>query len=224
MAGCKWCGKSGWLLRISANGMCDTCEATEIPVIVHRVKAIQEAQDMLGSSKVFETRVQKCEEIVGNAEDLLPYELKGITVVEPSAAEMRSAYEAEREKIVVDHFRAETERILARAGLLPTPQGMIAEATQALIKIDEARRDYGVDDPGLHESEHQVRRFIQTTQLRSNLEEARKEEFKGNREGALERYREALFFLTTEGTDHELRRENAGEIEERIRQLQDERE
>jgi hypothetical protein len=222
MAGCKWCGRSGWLLRISANGMCDTCEATEIPVIVQRVQAIQRAQDTMESSKVFTTRVRKCEEIVGNAEDLLPYERKGITVMEPSAAELKSAYEAEREKMVVEHFRAETERILARAGLLPTPQAMIAEATQALIKIHEARRDYGVDDPGLHESEHHVRRFIQTTQLSTYLQEARKEEFEGNREGALERYREALFFLTTEGTDHELRRENAGEIEERIRQLEDE--
>jgi hypothetical protein len=224
MASCKWCGKSGWLLRISANGMCDTCEATEIPVIVHQVRAIKEAQDLVESSKVFETRVGKCEEIVGNAEDLLPYEIKGITVVEPSAAELKSAYEAKREEMVMEHFRAETERLLARAGLLPTPQAMIAEATQALIKIDEARRDYGVEDPSLLESEQQVRHFIQATELSSCLQEARKDELKGNREGALERYREALFFLTTEGTDHELRRENAGEIEERIRQLQDERE
>lgn len=219
MATCKWCGKSGWILPISANGMCDTCEATEVPLIVRLVQTLREAQGVVESTKAIRARVERCDDIIGIAEELIPYEVKGIAVVEPSAAELKSAYESERKMIVVEHFQAEVQRILARADLMVTPESTVTEATKALLVIDEARRDYGVGDPILDESEQLARRFIQKTQLDGHLREAEKEAFVGNGQKALGHCREALFFLTSEGMDGELRTEYEEKIESRIREL-----
>jgi hypothetical protein len=218
MATCKWCGRSGWLLSISANGMCDTCEATEVPSIVRKVQIIQESQSLVESGKSFKARVDRCDDIIRIAEKLIPYELKGITVVEPPAAELKAGYELERRKIVTEHFQAEVQRILKRAELMGTPQSMVTEATKALLKIGEAREEFGVDDPILDESEHLTRHFIHKTQLSGYLQEAEKAEFKGNREKALDQYQEALFFLTTEGVNDGLRTVHEGEIESKIRE------
>lgn len=222
MATCKWCGRSGWLLRVSVNGMCDTCEVTEIPMIVRQVQIIQECQSAVESGKTFESRVEHCEEIIRIAEELIPYELKGITVSDPSAADLKAGYEAQREKIITEHVEAEVQRILARAKLMGSPQSMVTEATNALLKIAEARNEHGVDDPVLDESEHLVRSFIHETRLNGYLQEAEKEEFKGNRGKALDQYQEALFFLTTERVDSGLLREHTGRIESKIRELRGE--
>lgn len=106
MATCKWCERSGWLLSLSANGMCDTCEVTEVPLIVRRVEAIQESQSIVDSAGTFQARIESCDDIIRTAEELIPYELKGISVAEPPAAELKAAYEAERERIVAEQLSA----------------------------------------------------------------------------------------------------------------------
>jgi hypothetical protein len=222
MATCKWCDRSGWLLRISANGLCDACEATEVPVIVRKVQVLRECQDAVESVRTLKSRVERCDDVIGIAEELIPYELKGITVVDPSAAELKSAYEAKRRELVIEDARAEVGKILARAQLLATPRSRISEATKALLEIERARSDYGVHDPVLDESSHLAHRFIQETQLGAHLNEGEREEFKGNRAKALDHYQDALFFLEGKGVDEELRTEHAGRIQDRIRELRQE--
>jgi len=172
MATCKWCGRSGWILPISANGMCDTCKATEVPLIVRLVQTLPEAQGVVDSTKAIRTRVERCDD------------------------------------------------------LMVTPESTVTEATEALLVIDEARRDYGVGHPILDESEHLARRFIQETQLDGYLREAEKEAFVGNGQKALghcqealDHCQEALFFLSSEGMDGELRTEYEEKIERKTREL-----
>jgi len=219
MAACKWCGKSGWLLRVSTNGMCNVCESVHVPVVMRKWQILQESEQLVKAGKTLKTRLGRCDDIIRIAGELIPYEQKGITTTLPPPSKFRSAYIEERQEIVTDHIKSEVQKILTKAELRATPRTTISEATKAVLKIDEARNEHGVDNSTLDDLEHMIRRFIHTTELNGYLAEAEKAEFKGNARRALDQYQEALFFLRNDEIEDQLQSDRIGEIEQKIRKL-----
>jgi len=188
-------------------------------MIVRQVQIVQESQRLVESGKTLQTRVGRCDDIIRITGELILYEERGITVLNPPPSVLRSQYVKEREDIVTEHLKAEAQKILTRAELKATPRSAIAEATKAVIKIGEARNEYDVDNPALDELEHLVRRFLHQTELKGYLTEAEKAEFKGNNKKAIDQLQEALFFLKNDKIVDELQSSQIKEIEEKILQL-----
>lgn len=219
---CRYCGRSGWFLSVSANELCDTCEPTYVPQIIRHLQIIRESQNLVETGKTLKTKVGRCEDVVANATALLPFEEKGVPTCSPPPSALIEAYTAERTAVVVEHTQEEVRKILTKAELKTSPRTKINAATKAVLKLDEARNEWGVDHPQLDAMEDTVRGFIHRAELDGYLEAAEKAEFKGQKKKALDQYQEALYFLRTDHVPDDEQSAQIADMERKIETLREE--
>ncbi|MGB7925730.1 MAG: hypothetical protein WCF57_21005 [Pyrinomonadaceae bacterium] len=94
----------------------------------------------------------------------------------------------------------------------------IETAMRALDVIDAARKVYP-DEPELNESEMAVREFVASVKVGRWVELAERAAFKQQYGRAIERYRDALFYLARETMKEEVRSETAERIGREIENL-----
>lgn len=94
----------------------------------------------------------------------------------------------------------------------------IETAQRALEVIDSARRYYP-DEAELHESESAVREFMASARVTHWVEMAERAAFKGYYARAIDRYRDALFYLSREDVSDAARAETAERIGREIEML-----
>lgn len=220
MAQCKMCGRKGFFLSVSANGLCNSCEPIVVMDVQQRGRVINDCMKLVAESKNMKTRLSRCDLLVEHAQALLEYEHKGIPTVSPSPSQLLTEYTAMRDQIVLEGVTAEVEKALAKAEIAATPRTSINEANKALLKIREDKQELR-DQAKLDQLEARVRRFSHETQLNAYIEAARKAEFKGQKKKALDQYQEALYFLRSDEIDDSLQAEKISEIEAKISELSD---
>ena len=81
MATCKLCNRSGLFLKLTKLGVCDRCEPAASAEILLRWKIIDESMRLVSKSRVLQTRLNRCDDIVENATTLLKYENAGIQFI-----------------------------------------------------------------------------------------------------------------------------------------------
>ena len=101
MGTCKWCGKSGWLVRVTKNGMCAGCHDTHTPRVLGKLRRVGDSIAIVDSGEVLKKRVERCEEIVRIARQLIPYEDRGIPLCNPPPSELIPRYEEELELLLL---------------------------------------------------------------------------------------------------------------------------
>lgn len=220
MAQCKMCGRKGFFLSVSANGLCNSCESIVVMDVQQRGRIVNDCMKLVAESKNMRTRLSRCDLLMDHAQALLEYEHKGIPTLTPSPSQLLSEYTAMRDQIVLEGVTAEVEKALAKAEIAAAPRTSINEANKALLKIREGKQELR-DQAKLDKLEARVRRFSHETQLNAYLEAARKAEFKGQKKKALDQYQEALYFLRSDEIDDSLQAEKIGEIEAKILELSD---
>lgn len=220
MGQCKMCGRKGFFLAVSVNGLCNACERIVVMDVQQRRRIIDDCMKLVAESKNMKTRLSRCDLLVEHAQALLEYEHKGIPTTSPSPSQVLTEYTAMRDQIVLEGVAAEVEKVLAKAEIAATPRTSINEANKALLKIREGRQELH-DQAKLDQLEACVRRFSHETQLNAYLEAARKAEFKGQKKKALDQYQEALYFLRSDEIDDSLQAEKIAEIEAKISELLD---
>jgi len=214
------CGRKGFFLSVSANGLCNSCEPIVVMDVQQRGRIVNDCMKLVAESKNMKTRLSRCDLLIEHAQALLEYEHKGISTVSPSPSQLLTEYTAMRDQIVLEGVTAEVEKALAKAEIAATPRTSINEANKALLKIREGKQELR-DQSKLNQLEARVRRFSHETQLNAYLEAARKAEFKGQKKKALDQYQEALYFLRSDEIDDSLQVEKISEIEAKISELSD---
>jgi hypothetical protein len=91
----------------------------------------------------------------------------------------------------------------------------IETATRALDVIDSALKVYP-DEPELHESATAIREYISSVKVAHWVELAERAAFKGQYSRAIDRYRDALFYLSREDMAEATRHESAEHITREI--------
>ena len=94
----------------------------------------------------------------------------------------------------------------------------IETATRAMDCIDSAWRVYA-DEPELRESKAAITEFISSVKVAHWVELAERSAFKGHYRRAIDRYRDALFYLTTGTVKEEVRLAGTEKIEREIEKL-----
>jgi len=220
MAQCKMCERKGIFLSVSENGLCKSCESIVVMNIQQRVRIINDCIKLVNESKNMSTQLSRYDLLREHAQALLEYEHKGIPTINPSPSQFLSEYTTNRDQIVLEGITAEVEKALAKAEIATTPRTSINEANKALLKIREGKKELN-DQAKLDQLEARIRHFSHEKQLNEYLEAARKAEFKGEKKKALDRYKEALYFLRSDDIDDSLQAEKIGEIEAKISELSD---
>jgi ssDNA-binding Zn-finger/Zn-ribbon topoisomerase 1 len=92
MAQCKMCGQKGFLLKVSANGLCKSCDPIVVMDVQQRGRIINDCMKLIDESKNIKTRLSRCDLLIEHAQALLEYEHKGIPTVNPSPSHLLSEY------------------------------------------------------------------------------------------------------------------------------------
>ena len=95
----------------------------------------------------------------------------------------------------------------------------IETANRALDCIDSALRVYP-DEPELHESKTAISEFIASVKVAHWVELAERSAFKGHYRRAIDRYRDALFYLSQDVVKADVRQAGTDKIEREILELQ----
>jgi hypothetical protein len=114
------------------------------------------------------------------------------------------------------HSRALTREAQQRARTFDK----IETANKALECIDSALRVYP-NEPELHASKIAVEEFIASVKVAHWVELAERSAFKGHYRRAIDRYKDALFFLNQDAVKADVRRAGSERIQREIEKLQD---
>ena len=96
----------------------------------------------------------------------------------------------------------------------------IETANRALECIDSAMRIYP-DEPELHESKLAIGEFIASVKVAHWVELAERSAFKGHYRRAIDRYRDALFYLNQDAVKTDVRMAGSEKIERKIAELEE---
>jgi len=88
MPTCKWCGKSGFFLSLSNNGLCKYCDVSIVSDFKGRERVMIESTNLINTSKNPETRLRRINVMREHLTALLKYEAKDITTTVPPPSEL----------------------------------------------------------------------------------------------------------------------------------------
>jgi hypothetical protein len=219
MAKCRYCGRSGWFMSVTDNGLCTSCNPIVVRDIVQRKKDIARQASALNLPGKFENKVQRCDAAIRHLKVLADYERRGIPVRDLSPSSFLKEYQQARNRILTDGLEKLVSDALAKAEMAQTAGAKITQASRALIRLRDFT-DQGAKPGHLETLERKLKDFVHTTQLNAYLRAAEKAEFKGQYKKALDQFREALYFLKHDEIDDKLQAAHIGEIEKRIAELE----
>ncbi len=218
MAQCKYCGRSGWLLAITANGLCNNCNPIVVMDLVQRVRIINDSLKLVRESKKLDTQLSRCDLIIEHASALMKYEQLGIPTLNPLPSALIKEFQPMHDQIIVDALTSEFENARSKAEVAPSVTIKVNLLSKVLLKVREYKPK--ANNPSILDSlERQISQLIQDTQLAGYLDSAKKAEFKGQKKKALDQYYEALYFLKHDDIDDSLQQEHISLIESKIAEL-----
>ena len=150
------------------------------------------------------------------------YEAKGISLMTPSAKEMYSNYSQMKISLIEEYVKDEIEKIRTRANLALSPKSKITEMNKALIKIAEWKNEYPVEKISemLVTKEQSIGQSIHKMQLQQYIDEAEKALFMKQKNKALTKLREALYFIKTDMVPDDSQQDIILQIEKKILDIQ----
>ena len=215
---CKHCGKSGWLVRVSNNGLCKTCEFTVNSEVAERVRVINSSQDAIEKSKKLDTQLSRYDFMIDQLSELKKYEDRGISTTTPAPSELTRTFREKKDTIAVETLQSEFQRAQEKARTAATARSRTTPLTKMLLRVQDYRNQVSSPEV-LSELEATVSSLIHKTQLDGLLEAAKKAEFKGQKKKALDQYLEALYFLRTDDINDSLQQDNLKAIKSKIVEL-----
>lgn len=220
MGKCKWCENKGFFLHINKNGLCNKCD-TEISIDVQsRLKVINESANIINKSNKFNTIIGRIFVILENAEALMKYEEKGLKIIEPLPSTIIEMAEKEKYELIQNEIIRLFNEGKTKSELATTQAGKINPLNRIIIKLNEFRDKYNLDDNFISTYEKNIRTLINKTQYEIYVNNAKKYEFKGSINKAIDQYKEALYFLKTDDIDDSSQYDLINELENRIAELE----
>jgi len=83
MAQCKMCGRKGFFLSVSKDGLCKSCESIVVMDIQQRGRIINDCIKLVNESKNMNTQLSRYDLLKEHVQALLEYEHKRIPTISP---------------------------------------------------------------------------------------------------------------------------------------------
>ncbi|NLI56349.1 hypothetical protein GX420_05175 [bacterium] len=218
MPECKWCGKRGVFLSVNSAGLCMNCASLISFNVKETVRIVNDSLEIIKNSKKIDTRLSRCDLIIEKVKDLLKYENKDIKTIDPKPSVFIEKIYSMKDQIIFEEINNMINELMKKDNLEISIKSKINEANKILLKIIDFKK-YTRNIVILEEFENTLRKYLNETQLNMYLEEAKKAEFLGKKKTALEKYKEALYFLKTDKTEDSLQQDKIKEIESKISEL-----
>ncbi|MBA7479449.1 hypothetical protein ES707_14883 [subsurface metagenome] len=195
---CVICGESyssRTSVTVAGKNICSNCYRKMKNVVNSRIKKINGALDEIEKSISLKNNLKNYSKLVESAKELLIYEKKGFDIFKNfTPSQIIAEYEGKKEQIMLDGIRADIDEALKKSKIAATQSAKITPFNKILMLIEEYK-DEIKDKAKLKELELRAKELKYETQVDMFVEDAKKAEFKGDKNKALDKYMEALYLL-----------------------------
>jgi hypothetical protein len=198
MATCKLCWKKSIFLSVNNEGICQNCSSLVALEVKSKFRVIDESLAIVKKSTKMETQLSRCDVISDLANSLLKYEKLGISTLTPNPSVLILNMKEAKMEISVTRTTQDIEKIMIKANLSVTTSTKINEATKALVLIENSYKSFDEKPKELVKLEKEIIEFIAKTQFENYVDLAEKAEFKGQASKAIDFFKEALYFLSSQ--------------------------
>jgi len=215
MATCAYCNRSGWLLSLTTNGLCHSCDPVVAHEVSERARVIRDSESLIKASTKLETITSRADFIIDQLKALTLLEERGIPTLNPRPTELLPSWRTRRDKLICDNLQKAFENTQKKIATAVSNKTAITALSKVLLRV----RDYKsklLGEMSLKALESSIVRLIHATQLRGYLDIARKAEFKGQKKKALDSYYDALYFLRHDDIEDDIQKDIIGEIEAKV--------
>jgi hypothetical protein len=205
-------------LSVDSYGLCSNCRPAVVLEVQSRTRIINDCIKLVENSANVDIQYSRAKLLIEQARELEKYEKLGIMIMEPTPSQFVQKYSNVIKKKVIEGLKAEYANVLSKAEVMPTVKARINVLSKMLLRIREYKGK--IDSSTMLDSlEQQIATEISKTQLNGYLEEAKKNEFKGQKKKALDKYYEALYLLKHDDVDDSLQQDNIQFLESKIKEL-----
>ncbi len=139
MPQCKWCSKKGFFLSLSKKSLCKSCQLMIETKINNHARVIKSNIKVLGASEEKEKNINHCDEIIEKARELLRYEKKGISTIDPSPSKLIKEFTTTHDKLIIKSVPEKVNEALLSAESALLPYNEIYSINEVLNKIKTVR-------------------------------------------------------------------------------------
>lgn len=218
MASCNECRRSGWLLMVGSDGLCDSCGSTIRPLISSLCDNVLGSVKVAATSKNPRIVLLRLAAAADAATDLIPFQDRGLpTLTTPPkqyVATLRQWYSAEVAKIAA----TEVNSARSKSSMGVTDAAQLRPYTAAIDRLTTLSQDF----PGVPEfpaTATLLRSEMDSVRFRLFVRKADLAEAKGHIGKAIERLIEAMMALKHDSTEDAIQTSLAQEARSRIHEL-----
>jgi len=116
MGRCRFCGKEGWTVWTTREGLCKPCTASVHAEVAARTARVKDALVYIRCTKDPNSLLPLCEEAIQHARELVSFERRGITGIRPEPASLLAMLEAKRDEVAAELRETAAARTRRPAG------------------------------------------------------------------------------------------------------------
>lgn len=218
MATCKLCERSGWLVALDENDLCDQCQRFHLRAIVSHRRLVSESLEIIESSRNPVSRLSRINVAIRNCLELEPYDRKGIRTITPAPRDVVRNLCETRTEIVKDEIRALVRSARNKAQGAPTISGKLEGYARAIDAISALMEE--LDDVTLAQRAiTAIRAERDTLHFDHLFEKGEAAEAEGKTGQALKTYIDAMAMLSKDGAPGRHQADRIAKVRRRISDL-----
>lgn len=194
MAGCRYCGSSGWLSALDADGLCGACEHLVSGELEQRARVLSVSRRDADATGNPGTKLDRLDLVVSQLSALAAYERKGIRTPVPSPERALKEAQRERDALLMRTAKEDLDRVMRSVRDEPDPARKAKLFGELRLRLKDYIARAGTKGP-LPALERKVRAASWKVLLEARLDAAQAAERAGDRAAAAAAYREALTLL-----------------------------
>lgn len=195
MSGCRYCGCSGWLSALTADGLCGNCEHLVSAEVEQRVRTLAASERDAADTQNASTKLDRMDLAVAQLEALAAYERKGIRTPVDSPERRLKEAQRERDSLLMRTAKEDLDAVMKTVRECKEPERKAKILGDLRLRLKDYIARAGSKGP-LPALEHRVRAAAWKVLLDARLNAARAAEKEGRPEAAVRAYREALTLLS----------------------------
>ena len=218
MAKCALCEKSGWFLKISAEGLCGHCAQAHSLEMGSSLRVIKQSLSIASETKKLDTMLSRFDVAENACRQLLKYEGRGIPSISPPPTEALEKIADARRSSVLSWIERELLAARAKSEAATTPAGKTGGYSKLLEKINMLYAEVDFMEE-IRTTELSVRNELDSVRLKVEIGRAAKLAFRGQKKRACEAYLDALYLLRGDSIPDVEQQAEIEEIEAKIKDL-----
>ncbi len=167
---CNYCEKSGWLLSLNGDGLCDNCNRMLSSRIKRTIQIISKTAETIDKAKTLKTKLSQLSLIENTVQkNIIPIEEKGIKALNQTSSEILDQIKNRRDEAILEYLKDLLNKAKIKVEKMETEESKINAYAEVLNKITELK-DTVSKTQIIIDFEIKVKQLIDEIELNASLD------------------------------------------------------